>query len=112
MLIYKQRVLCLRGVVSAKRRSSSNESQVASTGLWFVIPVLYLFVIPVLYLNQPSSQEISQAEEEFGFDHPMGGLMIPCTEDAFIVHGSNKPFKKRTTCMIIEKLPHFGFTFL
>ncbi|KAF3550230.1 hypothetical protein DY000_02009934 [Brassica cretica] len=22
-------------------------------------------------------------EEEFGFDHPMGGLTIPCTEDYF-----------------------------
>ena len=33
------------------------------------------FVIPVSYLNQPSFQELlSQAEEEFGFDHPMGTL--------------------------------------
>jgi len=24
------------------------------------------------------------AEEEFGFNHPMGGLTIPCTEDYFI----------------------------
>ncbi|KAF6144106.1 hypothetical protein GIB67_007567 [Kingdonia uniflora] len=24
------------------------------------------------------------AEEEFGFNHPMGGLTIPCSEDAFI----------------------------
>ncbi|KAM6554689.1 hypothetical protein CsatB_015451 [Cannabis sativa] len=43
------------------------------------------FVIPVAYLNQPSFQDfLSQAEEEFGFDHPMGALTIPCTEDAFI----------------------------
>ncbi|PON39762.1 hypothetical protein PanWU01x14_302690 [Parasponia andersonii] len=41
-----------------------------------------------------------------------GGLMIPCREDAFIMQGSNCPFKKRTTCMIIEKFPHFGFIFL
>ncbi|XP_057456520.1 auxin-induced protein 15A-like [Lotus japonicus] len=42
------------------------------------------FVIPVAYLNQPSFQELlSQAEEEFGFDHPMGGLTIPCSEDVF-----------------------------
>ena len=42
------------------------------------------FVIPVSYLNQPSFQELlSQAEEEFGYDHPMGGLTIPCTEDVF-----------------------------
>nr|AMQ09544.1 small auxin up regulated protein [Boehmeria nivea] len=43
------------------------------------------FVIPVSYLNQPSFQDLlSQAEEEFGFEHPMGGLTIPCREDAFI----------------------------
>ncbi|PON39110.1 Small auxin-up RNA [Parasponia andersonii] len=43
------------------------------------------FVIPVLYLNQSSFQEqIGQAKEEFGFDHPRGVLTIPCREDAFI----------------------------
>ncbi|XP_038692993.1 auxin-responsive protein SAUR21-like [Tripterygium wilfordii] len=43
------------------------------------------FVVPVSYINQPSFQELlSKAEEEFGFDHPMGGLTIPCGEDAFI----------------------------
>jgi SAUR family protein len=42
------------------------------------------YVIPVSYLNQPSFQDLlSQAEEEFGYDHPMGGLTIPCTEDIF-----------------------------
>ena len=43
------------------------------------------FVIPVPYLNLPSFQELlSQAEEEFGFNHPMGALTIPCREDCFI----------------------------
>ncbi|CAA0807679.1 SAUR-like auxin-responsive protein family [Striga hermonthica] len=43
------------------------------------------FVIPVSYLNHPSFQELLvQAEEEFGFDHPMGGLTIPCSEDLFV----------------------------
>ncbi|XP_038707973.1 auxin-responsive protein SAUR21-like [Tripterygium wilfordii] len=43
------------------------------------------FVVPVSYLNQPSFQDmLSKAEEEFGFDHPMGGLTIPCREDIFI----------------------------
>ncbi|GAU32284.1 hypothetical protein TSUD_63010 [Trifolium subterraneum] len=42
------------------------------------------FVIPISYLNQPLFQDLlSQAEEEFGYDHPMGGLTIPCTEDLF-----------------------------
>ncbi|CAL0313210.1 unnamed protein product [Lupinus luteus] len=43
------------------------------------------FVIPISYLNQTSFQELlSQAEEEFGYDHPMGGLTIPCREDVFL----------------------------
>ncbi|KAK7312282.1 hypothetical protein VNO77_36039 [Canavalia gladiata] len=43
------------------------------------------FVIPISYLNQPSIQDLlSQAEQEFGFDHPMGGLTIPCREDFFL----------------------------
>ena len=42
-------------------------------------------VIPLSYLNHPSFQDLlSQAEEEFGFDHSMGGLTIPCREDAFV----------------------------
>ncbi|AES89300.1 auxin-induced protein 15A [Medicago truncatula] len=42
------------------------------------------YLIPVSYLSQPSFQGLlSQVEEEFGYDHPMGGLTIPCTEDVF-----------------------------
>jgi SAUR family protein len=43
------------------------------------------FVIPISYLNQPSFQELlSQAEEQFEYDHPTGGLTIPCREDVFL----------------------------
>ncbi|XP_022989150.1 auxin-induced protein 15A-like [Cucurbita maxima] len=43
------------------------------------------FVIPLSYLNQPSFQDLlSQVEEEFGYEHPMGGITIPCSEDAFL----------------------------
>ncbi|XP_031391053.1 auxin-induced protein X15-like [Punica granatum] len=43
------------------------------------------FVVPISYLKNPTFQELlSQAEEEFGFDHPMGGLIIPCKEEVFI----------------------------
>ncbi|KAF7144141.1 hypothetical protein RHSIM_Rhsim05G0064600 [Rhododendron simsii] len=43
------------------------------------------FVIPISYLSNPSFQDLlSEAEEEFEFDHPMGGLTIPCREDVFI----------------------------
>jgi len=42
------------------------------------------FVSPVSHLNQPSFQDLlSRAEEGFGYDHPMGGLTIPCSEDVF-----------------------------
>ncbi|KAK5832735.1 hypothetical protein PVK06_016538 [Gossypium arboreum] len=42
------------------------------------------FVIPVSFLNNPLFQDpLDQAEEEFGFNHPMGGLTIPCNERAF-----------------------------
>ena len=43
------------------------------------------FVIPISYLKHPSFQNLlSQAEEEFGFHHPLGGLTILCKEEAFI----------------------------
>lgn len=43
------------------------------------------FVVPISYLKHPKFQNLlSQAEEEFGFAHPMGGLTIPCKEEAFI----------------------------
>ncbi|KAK7342470.1 hypothetical protein VNO80_25424 [Phaseolus coccineus] len=76
----------------AIRRASFTASQAASKSS--EVPKGYLavyvgekqkrFVIPISYLNQPSFQGLlSQAEDEFGYDHPMGGLTIPCTEDVF-----------------------------
>jgi SAUR family protein len=42
-------------------------------------------MIPVSYLSQTSFQELlSQTEEQYGYDHPMGGLTIPCREDVFL----------------------------
>ncbi|KAF8013582.1 hypothetical protein BT93_I1435 [Corymbia citriodora subsp. variegata] len=43
------------------------------------------FLVPISFLNHPSFRELlRQAEEEYGFEHPMGGLTIPCREEAFI----------------------------
>ncbi|QCE05353.1 SAUR family protein [Vigna unguiculata] len=43
------------------------------------------FVIALSHLNQPSFQHLlSKVEEEFGYDHPTGGLRIPCNEDEFL----------------------------
>ncbi|XP_062077000.1 indole-3-acetic acid-induced protein ARG7-like [Humulus lupulus] len=84
-------------VVPAKRflrRSLSNSNKAASMAV--DVPKGHLavyvgenekkrFVVPVSFLSQPLFQELLiQAEEEYGYDHPMGGLTIPCTEDAFI----------------------------
>ncbi|KAK9064444.1 hypothetical protein SSX86_015826 [Deinandra increscens subsp. villosa] len=42
------------------------------------------FVVPLSYLDQPLFQDLlRRSEEEFGFNHPMGGLTIPCCEEAF-----------------------------
>jgi len=77
---------------AAIRRASFSSSQTSKV---LNVPKGYLavyvgehmkrFVIPASYLNQASFQNLlSQAEEEFGYDHPMGGLTIPCTEDVFL----------------------------
>jgi len=74
------------------RRASFAANQASSKGM--EVPKGYLavyvgekkkrFVIPISYLSQPSFQDmLTKAEEEFGYDHPMGGLTIPCTEDVF-----------------------------
>ncbi|EOX97801.1 PREDICTED: auxin-responsive protein SAUR21 [Theobroma cacao] len=43
------------------------------------------FVVPISYLKHPSFQILLvQAEEEFGFDHPIGSLNIPCIEEVFL----------------------------
>lgn len=43
------------------------------------------FVIPISYLKQPLFQALlSRAEEEFGFEHPMGNIVIPCAIHDFL----------------------------
>ncbi|CAI0400821.1 unnamed protein product [Linum tenue] len=84
------------------RRSGSSSSKLSSSRFSDVpkgfsdVPKGYLavyvgesqrkrFIVPVLYLSQPSFQELlSMAKEEFGFDHPMGGLTSTCREETFI----------------------------
>ncbi|KAJ7978559.1 auxin-induced protein 15A-like [Quillaja saponaria] len=43
------------------------------------------FVIPISNLNNPLFQELLDwTDAEFGFDHPMESLEIPCSEEHFI----------------------------
>jgi len=43
------------------------------------------YVVPLSCLNHPQFQKLlSRVEEEFGFNHPMGGLTIPCDEETFV----------------------------
>ncbi|XP_068323087.1 auxin-induced protein 15A-like [Pyrus communis] len=88
----------LPAVVPAKkllRQSFSNSSQGASYKLSDVpkgyFPVYVgksekqRFIVPLSFLNHPAFQDLlSEADEEYGFDHPMGGLTIPCRQDAFL----------------------------
>ncbi|KAM0049334.1 putative small auxin-up RNA [Helianthus debilis subsp. tardiflorus] len=42
------------------------------------------FVVPVWILSEPRFQQLlHQSEQEFGYNHPMGGITIPCSEDLF-----------------------------
>jgi SAUR family protein len=75
------------------RRSSSSASQSSSKQVEvpkghlavYVGEKMRRFMIPISFLNEHLFQELlSQAEEEFGYCHPMGGLTIPCKEDVFL----------------------------
>ncbi|EYU37883.1 hypothetical protein ABFS82_02G015700 [Erythranthe guttata] len=88
----------LTGIAHAKkklRRTISSKNGSFSTTTCCDVPkghfAVYVgeshrrFVVPLSYLNQPLFQELLHwAEEEFGYEHPMGGLTIPCTEDYFL----------------------------
>jgi SAUR family protein len=69
------------------RRSSSSKQVEVPKGYLavYVGEKMKRFLIPVSFLNEPLFQELlSQAEEEFSYSHPMGGLTIPCMEDVFL----------------------------
>ncbi|XP_031285054.1 auxin-induced protein 15A-like [Pistacia vera] len=87
--------ICLPGILPAKqvlRRSNLVSNHSPSVDLPKGYLAVYVgarqkkrFVIPISFLNELAFQELLyKAEEEFGFNHPMGGLTIPCSEDVFI----------------------------
>ncbi|XP_034898150.1 auxin-responsive protein SAUR21-like [Populus alba] len=85
--------ILLKGIMTAKqilRRSNLLANQATEVPKGFF--AVYVgesqkkrFTVPISFLNQPSFQELLRiAEEEFGYNHPMGGLTLPCREDTFI----------------------------
>jgi len=74
----------LRASVTARRATTKSVEVRKGYVAVYVREEHKRFVVPVSYLNEPSFQDLlNQAAEEFGYDHPMGGLTIPCTEDVF-----------------------------
>ncbi|KAE8724687.1 Auxin-responsive protein SAUR20 [Hibiscus syriacus] len=79
-------------IVSAKpsleRTFSTSETTVVPKGHFTVYvgeAEKKRFVVPVSFLKHPSFRTLlSEVEEEFGFDHPMGALTIPCSEETFV----------------------------
>ncbi|CAO2814913.1 unnamed protein product [Amaranthus hypochondriacus] len=78
-------------VLSSARQNRSKNQQVLPKGC---IPVYVgeqtdnkkRYVVPLSYLSHPTFQDLLQrAEDEFGFDHPMGGLTIPCSQEIFFL---------------------------
>lgn len=75
----------LRCSSSSERRSASVDVPRGHFAVYVGEGEMKRFVVPLSFLNDSSFQDLlSQAEEDFGFSHPMGGLTIPCSEDAFI----------------------------
>ncbi|CAN6917376.1 unnamed protein product [Brassica oleracea] len=73
----------------AKLFSSSSSSSIDVPKGYLAVYVgerkMKRFVVPISYLKEPSFQDLlRRAEEEYGYDHPMGGLTIPCSEETFI----------------------------
>ncbi|XP_030943459.1 auxin-responsive protein SAUR21-like [Quercus lobata] len=88
------RVLAIMQVKQILRRSVLSSKEAAFTAKkvpkgYFAVYVgeeqKKRFILPISYLNEPSFQKLlSKVEDEFGFDHPMGGLTIPYGEDVFM----------------------------
>ncbi|KAK8317293.1 hypothetical protein V6Z11_A13G098400 [Gossypium hirsutum] len=89
---HKVKVWHLQRIVNAKkslkRTLSSSETTTVPKGHFAVYvgeAERKRFVVPLSFLKHPSFQNLlSQAEEEYGFNHPMGALTIPCSEEVFI----------------------------
>ncbi|EOA18161.1 hypothetical protein CARUB_v10006635mg [Capsella rubella] len=78
-----------RGLMGAKKifhgRSMGASTPKGFLAVYVGESQMQRYIVPVSYLSQPSFQALlSKSEQEFGFDHPMGGLTIPCPQETFI----------------------------
>ncbi|XP_061342067.1 auxin-responsive protein SAUR21-like [Gastrolobium bilobum] len=87
MILHAKQIFKSTSHPQAQHLHSGNQSNVPKGHIAVYVGELQKkrFVVPISYLNHPSFLNLlNRAEEEFGFNHPMGGLTIPCEEDAFI----------------------------
>ncbi|XP_022146172.1 auxin-responsive protein SAUR23-like [Momordica charantia] len=80
-------LLSTKRILKVQGASSRNKSDIPKGHIAVYVGEIQTkrFVVPVTYLNHPSFVNLlKRAEEEFGFNQPMGGLTIPCREDVFI----------------------------
>ncbi|KAJ0447795.1 putative small auxin-up RNA [Helianthus annuus] len=87
--------ICMPRIIQARQILKRSLSNGGSTPASMDIPkgffAIYVgeqekkrFVVPVSILSEPRFQELlHQLQQEFGYNHPMGGITIPCIEDVF-----------------------------
>jgi SAUR family protein len=75
------------GLPSIIRKTASSKGVDVPKG-YFSVSIgeeMKRFVIPISYLKKSSFQELlNQVEDQLGYDHPTGGLTIPCREETFL----------------------------
>ncbi|XP_022727394.1 auxin-responsive protein SAUR23-like [Durio zibethinus] len=79
-IMHAKQILCQTKLFENQAASTSTDVPKGYLAVYFGESQKKRFVFPIS-LNQPSFQKLlSIAEEEFGFNYPMSGLTIPCSE--------------------------------
>ncbi|KAD4982001.1 hypothetical protein E3N88_18672 [Mikania micrantha] len=82
--IIQAKQILKRSLSNGSRTPSSMDIQRGYFAIYIGEQEKKRFVVPVSLLSEPIFQELlHRVEEEFGYNHPMGGLTIPCSEDEF-----------------------------
>lgn len=75
----------LPSILQGKRNSKTSDVPKGCFAVYVGDKQKKRFMVPVSYMNEPSFQDfLSQAKEEFGYDYPMGGITISCSEGTFV----------------------------